>query len=76
MELNFLVETKKLLETNPAFTEGRIKLYVNKFGKPYNVSRKEFFGLLQTAENQVLEREFDKMSSGKDSVKSSGKMNE
>lgn len=48
-ELGFLLETKELLEKRPEFTDGRISSYMNLFGKPFKISRTDFFEILRRA---------------------------
>ncbi len=54
-ELKFLLDCSEAIETNPAFIQGRINLYINRFGKFYKISKKEFMDLLFEAENQHRE---------------------
>lgn len=46
-EIDFLLETKEIIERDPEYLDGRIGLYLNKFGKPFKISRKEFYDLLE-----------------------------
>jgi|SRR3989344_6528695 len=48
-ELDFLLETKRILDKDPQYTDGRIALYTNLFGKPYKISRAKFFEILERA---------------------------
>ena len=50
-EIEFLVQSKALLQARPEFLEGRIKLYMNQFGKPFNISASEFHDLMNFAED-------------------------
>lgn len=59
-ELEWLIETKKVIDRNPLFLEGRLRKYLNDFKKPYNLAKAEFLNLLNKAEeksreNQILE---------------------
>ena len=56
-EIDFLIETYKILERDPTFCEGRINLYKNKFGKQYRISSNDFFELCSKAEDQVKEKQ-------------------
>jgi len=51
-EIDFLLETKTLLDKRPEFLEGRIKSYINKFGKTFDVSKSDFIKLMIKAEKQ------------------------
>jgi len=55
-EIGWLIETKKILEKQPLFIDGRISLYLNIFKKPYKLSKPEFFKLIQEADVQQEER--------------------
>jgi len=46
-ELMFLKESKKIINENPVFLEGRINLYKNTFGKHYRISKEEFWDLME-----------------------------
>lgn len=56
-EISWLLDCKRLLEDKPDFTDGRMKIYVNNFPKPYRITKQHFFKLMEEAENQSQERE-------------------
>ena len=43
----FLLETKGLLEKNPEFLEGRIKLFKRRYGITQNITQRKFWALLK-----------------------------
>lgn len=45
-EMEFLKETKILLEKDPTFLKGRIQLYKNRFNKQFRISQADFWDLL------------------------------
>ena len=49
-EIKALLESKKILETNPVFLEGRLNKFINEFGKSYKISKAEFINLMEEAE--------------------------
>lgn len=51
-EIDFLLESKEVIDKNPYFLEGRINSYIALFKKPYKVSKQDFFKLLGEAEKQ------------------------
>lgn len=56
-EMSWLVECKKLLDQKPDFTDGRLKIYINNFPKPYRITKQLFFKLMDEAEIQTQERD-------------------
>jgi len=57
-EISFLIETKRIIERDPTFLSGRIRLYKNRFAKHYRMSEQEFLTLLDNAE---VQRECEKI---------------
>ena len=55
-ERSWLLKTRKVLESNPQWLEGRMKLYISQFQKPYKISKKDFLDLLSQAEIQEIEK--------------------
>lgn len=49
-EVNWLIETKKILFERPEFLKGKISLYKNKFFKNYRISEQEFYELMDRAD--------------------------
>ena len=61
-EIPFLLQTKKLLISDPTFIKGRINLYKNKFSKTYKISDQDFYDLtwaylLRCKEDNVIHTE-------------------
>ena len=54
-ETQFLIESKQKIERNPNFLDGQISLFLNNFGKPCKISRKDFYKLMDEAETQEKE---------------------
>lgn len=51
-EIEFLKESKDIIEKNPFYIEGRIESYINTFKKPYKLTKQDFFKLLIEAEDE------------------------
>ena len=49
-EISELMDAKNSIQDNPMFLEGRISRFRNIFTKPYQISRPEFFKLIEKAE--------------------------
>ncbi len=54
-EIQFLIESKEKIEKNPNFLDGCINKFINDFGKPYKISRNDFYKLMDEVENQSQE---------------------
>ncbi len=55
-EISFLIETKKIIDEDFTFIQGRINLYKNKFHKGFKISEQDFIELLNKACEQSKEK--------------------
>lgn len=62
-EISFFLDTKKVIEQNPQFIQGRINLYKNKFNKNHlRISIQEFLQMIEGANNQHQEEQILKQN--------------
>ena len=69
-EILFFLESDKILAQRPEVIDFRIRLYIQEFRKTYNLSKGDFYSLIEEARTQEAERHiFQKVLTDKDKEK-------